>query len=224
MNRPFSSPTGTAAAANGRATPLFFRLLLLCGLLLLSACAAMLDPGPPPARLQLVPSMPAQRMAPPLNKQLTVAAPAAGREIDTDNIALIFNDREVRYLSGARWTSTVPFLVQRNLIEALESANILRGVGNESAGMASDVRLLTDIKQFGLRYAGKETAPNAVFDATFRLLSLSNGKILSTRTVEVTVPAGGKENAALARAVETAFSKALAETVDWVAGEMRALR
>jgi cholesterol transport system auxiliary component len=198
--------------------------LLLSAVLLLAGCTAILAPGPPPVRLRMAPSMPERLEGTALNKQLTVAEPLAGREIDTDGIALVFYGREVRYLAGARWTGTAPFLVQRFLIEALEAANVLRGVSDESAGTAADARLLTDIRQFGLEYSSEDATPTAVFDASFRLLNLHDGKILGTRAVKAQVPATGRDNAALARAVEIAVSKALAEIPPWIAGQMRAPR
>jgi cholesterol transport system auxiliary component len=190
-------------------------------LLLLAGCSAMLDPGPPPLRLGITPAMPARVEGHPLNRQLTVAEPVAGQELNSDNIVLIFRSREIRYLAGARWTSAVPFLVQRHLVEALEKANILRGVSSEIAGAAADARLLTDIKRFGLEYDSEHAVPTAVFDATFRLLRLSDGKIMGTRNVAVRTPATGKDNASLARAVEEAFAGALRETTFWVAERMR---
>ena len=69
------------------------RLLVLCVLALgLSACASMLDPGPAPARLQLQPAMPGPMAGKPSGKQLVVAMPLAGRDIDTDSIALVRGD------------------------------------------------------------------------------------------------------------------------------------
>lgn len=216
-------PQSRSFPPTGRSGRVFcLALALLAALFACAACGPLLNPGPPPVRLQLSPALPAPMLATPLQRQLVVATPVAGREIDTDNIALLFNNREVRYLAGARWTSSVPFLVQSGLIEALEASRILRGVSNESAGISADVRLLTDIRSFHLIYQAEGTTPTAVFEATFRLLNLSNGKILDTHTVEVRVPAASRDRSALAGAVETAFAKALDQTVTWVAQTLRA--
>jgi ABC-type uncharacterized transport system auxiliary subunit len=168
--------------------------------------------------------MPEKMTERPLNRQLIVARPVAGREIDADTIALLFHGREVRVLADARWTGTVPSIVQRSLIRALESANALSGVADESAGIASDARLLSDIRQFSLHYADEGTKPTAVFIATFRLLSLSSGQIMGMRDVDIQVPAEDRDNAALARAMEIALSRGLAQVVPWVVEEMRKLR
>ena len=105
-----------------------FLALLLCLSVVCTACAALMDPGPPPSRLQLHPTLPKAQAGPPVNKQLVVALPTAGRELESDAIALVFSGREVRYLSGARWTGTVPRLLQRFFVEAFESSQALAGV------------------------------------------------------------------------------------------------
>lgn len=201
----------------------FSALLILLALsLFLPSCASMLSPGPPPARLQLAPSMPPQLSAKPLDKQLVVAMPLAGRDIDTDSIALVFHDREVRYLSGVRWVSAVPHMLQRSLIDAFVSANVLRGVTDESAGIAATAKLLCDVRQFSLHYADPKGPPTAVIIAHFRLLNLANGAITGTRIVEVKVPASGSGNLALVSASEAALSRCLAEVVPWASRLMGA--
>ena len=197
------------------ARPLFLAVLLAFAVGF-SGCASMLDPGPAPARLQLTPTMPSAMMGKPLNKQLVVAMPLAGRDIDTDNIALIFNSREVRYLAGARWTSPAPHILQRALIDALSATNSLRGVTDETAGITADAKLLCDMRQFSLQYADAKGVPTAVLAANFRLLNLSNGSIIGTHSVNISVPANGRENVALVTACETALSRCLAEISPWV--------
>lgn len=196
-------------------------LLLTCCLLWVSGCAGLFNPGPPPSRLQLSPPMPAKMAEKPFNKQLVVATPLAGREIDSDNIALVFNEREVRVLADARWTGTAPSLVQRNVIAALESAGALSGVADESAGIAADARLLSDIRQFSLHYTEEGGMPGAVFEGTFRLLNLSTGKVVGIRSVDIKVPASSRDKTALVRAMETALGQGLHQIVPWIVEEMR---
>jgi cholesterol transport system auxiliary component len=174
--------------------------------------------------MQLIPAMPGQIVSNHLNKQLIVSTPQAGSDIDNDGIALVFNNREVSYLAGVRWSSTVPDIIQRALIDALTSTNALRGVADERAGIMADARLLCDIRQFSLYYADPEGIPSAVAAANFRLISLSNGSIMGMRSVNVTVPAGGRDARALAAACETALSRCLAEVVPWVVRTLESAR
>ena len=217
------SPYATRHVSVGFRTVFLNRLHLfvLCVLALgLSACASMLDPGPAPARLQLQPAMPSPMAGKPSGKQLVVAMPLAGRDIDTDSIALVFNGREVRYLAGARWTSPAPNIFQRALIDGLTATNSLRGVTDESAGIMADAKLLCDLRQFSLRYADPKGVPTAVLEASFRLLNLSSGSIMATRNVRIEVPASGRDDAALVAACETALSRCLADISPWVVQNM----
>ena len=198
-------------------------LLLCCCILLAGGCMSALSPGPPPARLQLSPPMPESMAGPPLNRQIIVAMPTAERALDADTIALVFHGREVRVLADARWTGSVPYIVQRGLIAALESTKALSGVADESAGIVPDVRLLGDIRQFSLHYAEEGATPTAVFAVTFRLINLSNGKIMGMRDLDIQVAAEGRDTASLARAMEIALGRGLAELAHWVVAEMRRL-
>ncbi len=184
-------------------------------------CASVLDPGPAPTRVQLNPDMPARVAAAPFAKQLVVALPVAGRDIDTDSIALIFNQREVRYLSGMRWTGTVPYIVQRGLMDALEASGGLKGVADEGAGISANVKLLCDVRQFALRYADEKAAPSAEFAASLKLVNLNNGLVLSAKNLDISVPAGGRDNAALIKAMEQALSQGLAQATPWVLENMK---
>lgn len=196
-------------------------MVLVCCLLGLNACASILNPGPPPLRLQLSPPMPGSMMDKPLDRQLVVATPVAGRDVDSDAISLVFSGREVRILAGARWTGTVPHLVQRHLIFALESANALAGVADETAGLAPDARLLSEIRQFSLHYAEEGAIPVAAFAATFRLVGFSTGRVMGVRSVEIRAPAEGRDPSALARAMESALGRGLEQIVPWVVQTMR---
>ena len=191
---------------------------------LTAACTSFLALGPAPSRMQLIPAMPGQITNKPLNKQIIVSTPVAGSDIDSDSIALVFNNREVHYLSGVRWSSPVPDIIQRSLIDALAATNALRGVADERAGIMADARLLCDIRQFSLHYDVPEGIPTAVAAAHFRLINLFNGSIMGMRSVSVTVPAGGRDDRALAAACEAALSRFLAEVAPWVAQTLASVR
>jgi cholesterol transport system auxiliary component len=194
--------------------------LLLVPAFCLAGCGSLLNSGPAPTRLLLKPALPARTIDSPVNRQLAVARPTTGNAPAGDAIVVILHNREIRTLADARWTADVPFLIQRSLIDALEATGGLRGVGDDTTGLAADVRLLTDIREFGLRWAEDDSSPVGVFDAVFHLLDLRSGRISDSLHVETTAPASGKSNADLARACETALSKGLAQCSSWVLSGM----
>lgn len=199
-------------------------LLLLLFCVFCASCASIISPGPPPSRLQLHPALPGPLDAAPVRKQVIVATPSAGRELETDAIALIFNGREVRHLAGARWTEAVPRLLQRFFVESLESSRAVTGVSDDVTGIVANARLLSDIKTFGLEYASENSPPRARFAAVFRLLDLYSGKILAVKVIEHSVPASGSDPVCLAAACEKALQQALAELAAWTANELRRVK
>ena len=192
-------------------------LLLVAATALLGGCITLIDTGPAPVRMQLNPPMPQAPLAKPLPTQLMVMRPNATATVNRDAIALLFNNREVRYLANVRWESTAPQLVQQALVQAFETANVFRGVAPDGSGIADDMRLMTDIRQFVLRYADEKGIPTAVFAAQFQLVDTGTGTVLGSLTVETTAPASGSDNHALVAACEAALGKALAQVVPWVA-------
>lgn len=197
---------------------------LLCALLLPACVGNALNPGPPPTRLALTPALPGALPGAPVDKQLVVAVPVSGSELDNDRIALVFSGREVRYFAQARWTGSVPGLLRTRIIEALESTGSLRGIGDEMAGLSADARLLTDLRKFALYYENENGAPVAVIEASFRLLNLRDGKVAGALTVAERVAAADNGETALAGAMEEAMKKCLDTLAPWVVGEMRRLK
>jgi cholesterol transport system auxiliary component len=195
-------------------------LLMLVAIFCLDGCGSLLNSGPAPTRLLLRPAPPPRTTARPVNRQLVVAAPTTGNLPAGDGIAVVFHNREVRLLADARWTADVPLLIQRSVVDALEATGGLRGVGDDTAGMQADARLLTDVREFGLRWGEDDAPPVGVFSAVFRLLDLRNGRISESLHVEATATAAGKSNADLAAACETALSKGLAQCSAWVLAGM----
>ncbi len=199
-------------------------LTVCCVAILLSTtgCAGLLNPGPAPKRMQLLPAMPAQTaMIKGKAKQLTVAMPVTSNDLDTDSIALVFNTREVRYLAGVKWTSSVPQIMQQKLIEALEATQALPGVTDESAGVSSDAKLVCDIRQFSLHYSAEKTAPTAIIQATFKLVNLHNGSIVGTLPVTASVPTANTSTEALIAACEKALEQTLATVTPWALTTMQ---
>ena len=193
-------------------------LSFLC-LFALTSASGCISPGPAPRLLQLNPALPSPASLPKAAKrgQVVVAMPVTENVFDTDAIALLFHDREIRYLAGSRWTTTVPRLVQRGVIDGLEASGSFPGVSDESAGINATVKVLSEVRAFQLRYENEISPPTAEFTLSVRLLHLGTGNIIASRTFQIAAPASGTDALALASACETALTKGLAEIVPWVA-------
>ncbi len=196
--------------------PTALLLVFLCAALpFFAGCAGLLEPGPPPARVQLHPTMP-DRLPFTVNVQLIVAQPQAGRDLDTDGMALLFNGREIRYLSGLRWNMSLPTLLQSKLVDAVQASGCLRGVADDTSGINATARLLCDVHQFSLQYTNEQQAPTAVVEFVLRLVDQRNGSLIGTKTVAARIPAAGTDTTNLVQAYEDALSAALDEAARWI--------
>ncbi|MDR1360519.1 MAG: ABC-type transport auxiliary lipoprotein family protein [Deltaproteobacteria bacterium] len=196
------------------------KIFLCLAVLLLSACGGILNPGPPPARIQMHPALPAK--APfVIKKQLLVAMPQTEGDMDSDGIDLLFQGRELRHLADARWISPVPRMIQHAIIDAIQASGGLSGVADDLAGISANARLLCDLRRFCLRYGAENTPPEAWFQATLRLVDQSNGRLLGATSLDISVPAASNGAADLIRAMESALQQALAGVTAWTLEQMR---
>ncbi len=193
------------------------RSLVLFFALALSGCAAAFNPGPAPTRLQLHPALPGRIAQTPAHDQITVGRPSAGPDLDTDQIRLVFGRREIRYLADARWTVPAPMLAQRACIDALTASGAFSGVSDETVGLASGIKLVIDLRDFGLHYAKEGAVPTAEFEANFQLLRLNDGMVLASTSLRTSAQAASGSPDALAAACEDALSQALAKLAPWAA-------
>lgn len=200
----------------------FRPLATLCALLLLTAtalsgagCARVLDPGPAPQRILLSPDMPrtdaAPRSAAPV--QLAVSLPETTRALDTDHIA-IQQGRTLSYLPDVRWSSHLPQMLQRHIIDALDSGIRVGTVSAESAGVFPDMRLVVDIQQFAARTDGPETSVD--IRLRLQMLDVRKGRIIASQSVETRIPLANDRRATLLDGFESALSGILDKTARWV--------
>ena len=182
----------------------------------LCSCFPRLLPGDAPTLVRLNPAMPGNMSGGQPKQQITVGIPQLAQDIDNDRITVILKGREVRQLSGARWSAGLGSVVNDCIVRALESTQAFAGVSGEVDGLVSQRRLNSEIRLFALEYASETDSPTARFSAVFRLLDARQAKIVATRQVDVSVPAAGTDTTALVSALEQALEKGLAEMSAWV--------
>ena len=187
-------------------------LMLATGLF---GCGKFLDPGPPIPRVVLNPELPASTPASALPLQILVARPEAGNDIDTERIAAIFDGFTIKYLGNARWALPAPVMLQRLMVESLEAASCFSGVGDESSGLTSQLRLSMDIRRFHLRY-DPNAQPVVDMALTLRLVDLKTGTSLGFTRLEATQPAKSEELRDLIEAFNTVVSRMLKQGSAWV--------
>ncbi len=191
--------------------------------LLLPGCGKILDPGAPITQVLLAARMPAPAQGKALPYQLVVSQPVAGSDIAGDRIAGLMHGYEVRYLDSAKWSARVPDMLQRLLVDSLEAANVLAGVGTDESGLDPQIRLSTDITRFYLLYGQPGKPPVAEVSFRARLTDLRSGTALGNTFVEAAQPSAGETPQELIAAFSMAVSRALAKNSEWVAATLSAI-
>ncbi|MDR2076982.1 MAG: ABC-type transport auxiliary lipoprotein family protein, partial [Desulfovibrio sp.] len=195
------------------------KILPFLALLLLPACGSLLNPGPPPARIQLNPAMP-DKAPVSVKKQIVIAPPQVEGDMDADSVVLLFHGRELRHLSGVRWISPVARMLQHAIIDALQTSGGFAGVADDMAGISADARLLCDLRRFCLRYDTETGPPAAWIYATLRLVNPGSGRLMGAMTLDISIPAASTDTPALLQAMESALQQALAEIAAWTLDRM----
>ncbi len=196
--------------------PYLSALALLCLLTPLGGCFGILDEMPPDQYL-LNPPLPTQALCvSPDLPQIVVNQPASGGDLMTDHIAMLFNGREVRYLSGAKWDATAPQAVKRLLEQRLVASGCFRGVGVSSGDVAAAYRVSSDLQRMHLVFADEKNAPTAEMRLMITLIRPDSGKIVGQRVFQSSFPAGGTSKKELVDALENASDALMLDCAAWV--------
>lgn len=147
------------------------------------------------------------------NIQILIAAPAALKALDGENIVINTAPGAIEYLKGAQWGDRLPNIVQSRLVQAFENTGLLGGVGRPGDGLAINYQIITDIRSFGVdAFASPRMA---IVEIATKILNDKNGEVRSTRVFSASVPVRGSGNAAYVRALNEAFDKVTGEIVSW---------
>ncbi len=198
--------------------PLFSLMLIA----LLTGCASLLPQGEEAPRLFALnlprPQTPAIA-AHPAPVSLQIAQPLAEPGLNSERIALRKHDQEVDYFAAARWTGTVPLLVQSQLVEAFENAQALRTVGSDMVQFHADATLAVEIRDFQVEYKAGE-APLAHVRLVSRLIRGQKQEVISTATYEETEAAHDNRLQDIVAAMNTAFARVSARMVQDITNKL----
>jgi cholesterol transport system auxiliary component len=187
---------------------------LLALLTLLTGCSPgdLLKPSGEPAKLYLL-HAPAQLStnAPQARWQLLIAAPDAPLDLDTARIAVSPAPDRIDYYANVSWSDRPPAMLQNLLLQSFDRSGHIGAVQRQSGGLKADFILTCDLQNFQV-----ETSPEPVAHIGFtaRLVRARDRTIIASRKFEVSSPAGGDFDGAIA-AFDTGLQTILPQIVDW---------
>jgi phospholipid/cholesterol/gamma-HCH transport system substrate-binding protein len=146
--------------------------------------------------------------------QFSIPEPTGVLMFDTQKILVRPSGAEGPTFSNAKWSDTLPKLLQARIIQSFENANLLRSVAKPIEGLTASRQLLIDIRSFQLSLAAD---PQAEVEFSAKILG-DNGQIVDARIFGATVPAAAADAPAAVAALDSAFGKVAAELVVWASG------
>ena len=148
------------------------------------------------------------------DKQLTVREPSAVAQLETQRILVAAPDGESTFLGEARWTDSMPKLLQARAVQAFENARYMRVSIGQTDGLNADHQLLIDLRTFQLTSA---EVPSAEIEFTAKILG-DDGKVTAARAFRASVQAKSSGVPDVVRAFDQAFGQVLSELVRWTLG------
>lgn len=149
--------------------------------------------------------------AAPLGKQLAVADPIALLAYDSEKLLSQSEAGDLEGLGNAKWSDTLPKLIQAKLIQSFENHGALGEVNRPIEGVIPDFQLLTEIRRFQIVQTPQ---PAAEAEISAKLVS-SGGQIVAARIFSAKEPVQSKEDAEAARALNAAFGIIAKGLLDW---------
>jgi phospholipid/cholesterol/gamma-HCH transport system substrate-binding protein len=147
----------------------------------------------------------------PLGKQLVIADPTALLAYDSEKILSQGEGGQLEGLGNAKWTDTVPKLIQAKVIQSFENGGSLGEVGRPVEGVMPDFQLTMEIRRFQI-----VSVPGLAAEAEIAAkLARGDGHIVAARIFSAKEPAQSKDEAEAAHALNAAFGKIAANLVGW---------
>jgi len=150
---------------------------------------------------------------PRVDWQLAVSRPVAENMLSGTRIAVRERGAELQVLAGARWSDSVPELLQALVVRAFEDSGRILGVARQATALAADYTLAIELRAFEAEY-GEDGAPTVHVAFNAKLIGNAN-RVLAARSFSARVEAGGRQAAAVVQAFEAGLEQTLAELVAW---------
>ncbi len=158
--------------------------------------------------LNAVPAPPAPA---PLGKQLAIPDLTALLAYDSEKILSQGQAGQLEALGNAKWSDTVPKLIQAKMIQSFENNGSLGEVNRPIEGVTSDYQLMMEVRRFQI-VSAPEPAAEAEISAK---LASGDGRIVAARVFTAKEPVSSKEEAEAARALNAAFGTIATNVVRW---------
>jgi cholesterol transport system auxiliary component len=159
---------------------------------------------------------------PQIPADLTVLRPRVRTGLDTDLIAVLYPDRRLTYVAGARWSGPLDEVVQDLALQAFRARANLRNVQADASSFGGSYWLEIEVTDFQAEYSagpaassGIDSAAPAVHIHLFAALGgAGDRRVLGHFEADERQPAAANRLGAIVEAYDEAVDAALARLVD----------
>ena len=149
------------------------------------------------------------------SRALSIEPPTTTGTLDTDRILLRPNPVQALYLPGARWSDTLPVMLQSLMLRSFEDTGALSYVGRRPLGATGDFALVSEITDFQVELSPDGGAADIHLRLTARMVREADARVLARRNFTVTQAAPSLETLDLVRAFNTASDEMMGQIVPW---------
>lgn len=152
----------------------------------------------------------------PLPGLMVIQEPTTVLLYDTQKILVRPNGSESPAFEQARWSDSLPKLLQARIVQSFENAKFLGKVVKPTEGVNAKYQLLIDLRRFEISVS---RSPEAVIEFTAKIIG-DNGKVLAAQIFSAREAARVTDPAAAAASLNIAFQKAVTDLVIWTIREV----
>jgi cholesterol transport system auxiliary component len=167
----------------------------------------------PPAVYMLSANLGTAAEAPAVPADLAVLRPRVRSGLETDRVALLYPDRHLDYLAGARWSGPLDQVMQDIALRAFDTGAHLRTVSADSSAFVSGYWLEIEVTDFQAEYSAAASAPTIHVHLLARVGGAGDRRILGSFNASVRETASDNRVSAIVDAYERAVDAALVQIV-----------
>ncbi|SEN55727.1 cholesterol transport system auxiliary component [Loktanella fryxellensis] len=195
------------------------RMALLGGVALLGGCSALsaLDAAAVPLDTYDLQPTPGATTGPRSAATLLVTLPEAAAPLSTDRLMIRPQPASITYLPDARWSDTLPIVIQSILIRSIAGTGRVGFVGRTDGGPVPDRVLLVRIDRFEVAVTAPDTF-TAQVDITLTAIDDRTQAVIGGRTFAQMARATDASPAAVVAAFQRTMDVLTPAMADWAVG------
>ncbi|GJL97807.1 MAG: hypothetical protein DHS20C06_16240 [Hyphobacterium sp.] len=200
----------------------FLTAALIGSAVLLSSCISVLPENVPSTIYRLSTPEPSGEM----RREAVIVGvqrPLTPRALSGDQIALTQANGELVFVSGARWITPVPRLIQDLIVESMDAFEPELIAARPEDGVRSEFELATEIRSFEAGYVnGPDAAPTVIVRLRVRLIRAHDRRLIAVDALGARATAQSNRIGDIVGAFDAASQEAMGNVSQWTAEQVSA--